>query len=230
MHIRSTASFSLHIEAERKGFDTSNLSRVELNAAERSLLQKFYSFAKKHEYHVWVHWCMRNSTYGFEALESRFAILSGKSAPKLRAQKKLDLSSLLADLYGPTYESSEFGSKLIAALKRNRLHSGGIMSGNEEACAYVEKNYQAIMRSNQNKAEAIGLIIEAAGDNKLKTAASVSEIYGLNVLGVMLYVGDNYSKLKKIASGISSFFGIVFLWNTDNIVKFYKYVEQYLNL
>lgn len=198
-------TFTLHIEAQLKKYNCKRLSKNELDASERSLLNKFYKFIKAHQGCLWVHWNMKNSKYGFDALSIRYNFLTGKPAPNIRVQDQYDLKVMLRKLYGPNFEVDKCESKLLNLVRRNSLSLRGMLLGIEEANAFTAKNYQAVMESSQSKAEAIGLLMKAAGEKTLKVNASFKEIYGINALGIALFLVDNYTKIKKIASAISGF-------------------------
>ncbi|PKV67308.1 hypothetical protein [Pontibacter ramchanderi] len=196
--------FNIHIEAQLRGYNCMRLSGDELDASERSLLQQFYKFVKNHQGCIWVHWNMKNYKYGFEALSIRYKLLTRRSAPKLKAHDHYNLDVLLRKLYGHNFEVNSCHSKLLNLSQRNNIPIKGMLLGIEEAKAFTAKNYQAIMESSQSKAEAIGLIIKAAGEKGLKVNASLREIYGISLLSVLLFIGDNFTKIKRIASAIGS--------------------------
>ncbi|SFU68198.1 hypothetical protein [Pontibacter akesuensis] len=205
--------FSIHLEAQIRSFDCDKLSSVELDASERSLLQKFFKFVKAHQGCLWVHWNMKNSKYGFDALSFRYKFLMQRSAPNVKMQYRYDLYVLLKKLYGPNFETNEYESKLLALTQRNCLAIRGMMIGIQEADAFDRKEFQAVMESSQGKSEAIGLIVKAAGEKTLKVNASLRDIYGISPLGLILYVADNFvriSKLWKITIGVV---GVIFsMW------------------
>lgn len=145
---------------------------------------------------------MKNSKYGFEALSDRYEILTRKSAPTIKVQERYDLYELLRKLYGPTFESDEKGSKLLGLAYRNRIAKRDMLNGQEEAEAFSKRNFQSIVASSQNKAEVLGHLVKAVGEKRLKVQASLKEIYGISALGILLFIGDNFSKIWKIVSAI----------------------------
>ena len=75
--INTTIVFSIHLMAQIKGKDLSNLSLQDFDYLEKEMLKDFYAHLKKHQSYCWVHWNMRNANFGFEAIDNRFRILGG---------------------------------------------------------------------------------------------------------------------------------------------------------
>ncbi|HHT9890255.1 TPA: hypothetical protein ACT9KI_002433, partial [Legionella pneumophila] len=75
LYSRQTHSFSIHQEAEING----SLEDIDNNYdfLEKEMLNKFYKFVDHHLICRWVHWNMKNSNYGFLAIEHRFRVLGG---------------------------------------------------------------------------------------------------------------------------------------------------------
>ena len=73
-----TESFSIHQLAEREG----NLDNMEghYDQLEAQILREFFEYAKGRLANTWLHWNMRDSNYGFAALEHRFKV-HGKRIP-----------------------------------------------------------------------------------------------------------------------------------------------------
>lgn len=142
---REQNSFNIHVEAQLKSYNCKRLSENDLDASERSLLHRFYKFVNNNHGCIWVHWNMKNSKYGFDALSIRYKFLTKRSAPKVRAQQCYNLDVLLRKLYGHNFEVDTCNSKLLNLAKRNNIPFKGMLLGAEEANAFSAKNYQAIM-------------------------------------------------------------------------------------
>ncbi len=79
---------------------------------EKDMLDSFYEFVDKHHSYYWVHWNMRNASYGFEAIKNRYRILGGE--PKeIDDDLKFDLPIILAKLYTKQYEQHEPDGKFL---------------------------------------------------------------------------------------------------------------------
>jgi hypothetical protein len=97
-----TVSFSTHSIAEEHGIPREAV-RDRFDEVELDLLQKFYAFVRDRRDRHWVHWNMRNLTFGFEHLEHRFRVLGGVDAAVIPVERRLNLNDLLADRYGSDY-------------------------------------------------------------------------------------------------------------------------------
>lgn len=93
-------SFSIHKTAEKE----KKLDKIEeyYDELEKIMLADFYNFVKKHENYKWVHWNMRDSGYGFQAINHRFAVLGGKHKD-IPDEHKYDLADKLKTIYGSNY-------------------------------------------------------------------------------------------------------------------------------
>jgi hypothetical protein len=77
-----TVSFSMHTTAEYLGV-LPNEVETRYDDIERELLIHFYNFARDRREKYWVHWNMRNVTFGFEHLEHRYRVLTRQDPPSI---------------------------------------------------------------------------------------------------------------------------------------------------
>ena len=100
-----TVSFAIHAEAETFGFPKDDIER-NYDAVEKALLQRFYSFLRDRRERYWVHWNMRNLTFGFEHLEHRYRLLCRAEPPSVPIEVRLNLNDILKERYGSDYASA----------------------------------------------------------------------------------------------------------------------------
>src|SRR5262249_18383143 len=98
-----TVTFSINTEIE-----LARLAPVEallrLDGLERSMLDRFFEFLRINRAMRFVHWKMRDATYGFAAIEHRYTVLGGTPL-SIPESQKTDLARLLVDIYGTHYVS-----------------------------------------------------------------------------------------------------------------------------
>lgn len=79
-------------------FDNSQTDLFSLHKSaelELAMLTDFFDFAKINNEKYWIHWNMRDSNYGFKALEHRYRVLSGNQPSTfVPDNKKIDLARL----------------------------------------------------------------------------------------------------------------------------------------
>lgn len=168
-----THSFSLHLEAEKLG-KLSNIGNC-LDECERAMLSSYYAFVASHQHgYQWVHWNMRDSNYGFEALDHRLLVLGGAPVAIPDAQK-VDLSPLLIEIYGKKYTGHP---RLMWLVEHNGIYQKAILNGEEEAKAFEEGRYVALHQSTLMKVQALGDIADLAARQKLVHQARWRDIYG----------------------------------------------------
>lgn len=158
-----TDSFSLIHSAEELKIDT-----IEDNydIIEKHLLAKFFAYAKKKKDKFWIHWGMKDKTYGFKALEHRANVLGLKSIFKIADDRKYDLSKILFEIHGNKYVEDP---KLENLLKINEILPKDFLSGLIEAQITDNKLVNNVYQSTQTKVHAFEEIIQLEANNKLKT-------------------------------------------------------------
>ena len=172
---RMTASFSIHHLAERHRVTPDELEG-KLDDLEKELLTEFYDFVGRNEGRKWAHWNMRDTTYGFPALEHRFRVLGGepKSIP---TERLFDIGRLMPARYGSKYIGHPRLEKII---ELNGITSLDLLPGAEEATAFAEREFVRLHKSTLRKVSCIGTIVDHAAGGKLKTLATWSDRHGFS--------------------------------------------------
>lgn len=184
-------SFSIHLEAQFSGKDFRNLNPTEYNELEKKMLKSFYDFVKKHKDYKWVHWNMRDSNFGFEAIGNRYRILGGKPIG-IDDDRKYDFPRILGSIYTYGYEENKPFGRLLNLAKRNRISTDGALPGADEAKAFDNKEYLKLHKSTLRKVDVIESLIERVDGNELKVAVGKKKIYGLTMLGVFEIIKNNW--------------------------------------
>ena len=111
--------------------------------------------------------CIRDR-YGFPALEHRLRVLGGRpeSVPE---HYRIDLASLLPDLYGPDYIDGT--AKLENLARLNACAMGGFLRGRAEAEAFERGRYRDVLFSTLCKVRIISEVATRAHDGTLETRA-----------------------------------------------------------
>ncbi|MGD1919579.1 MAG: hypothetical protein ACFCAD_12235 [Pleurocapsa sp.] len=165
-HLESTTahSFSFHIIAEEEKIDFENIE-TRYDFIEEKMLDKFYAFVSKHTNHNWLHWKMKNISYGFEALEHRYKVLSGKNAPIIPDTKRFNLSSLTTGTYGKNCVDSP---KMKNLMKLNNEDDRHFLYGIEEIEAFKNKKYFELHQSTLCKVNWFGKMFIKLTKRKIK--------------------------------------------------------------
>ncbi len=170
----STHTFSLHQEAELQRLAPARALQC-LDDLERAALEKFVAFLGSHQRATYVHWNMRDSTYGFAALEHRYQCLGGSSTLPVHDSQKLDLAIVLNDIYGENYVPRPHIEHLA---KMNALTVDGFVSGKDEPELLQKGQLKSILVSNTRKATLIAEIAQLAHDYRLLTDKGWWELNG----------------------------------------------------
>jgi hypothetical protein len=194
-----TKSFSIHKVAEIKQIPTEQISE-NYDSLEKEMLKDFYKFVKEHKNYKWIHWNMRDISYGFEALKHRASILSSTTFD-IKDENKFDLARLLVDKYGKDYSSHP---RLPSILEMNKISFKHWLTGNDEAEAFDNNEFVKLHQSTLAKVEVLEKILKMAAEEDLRTKSSLREIYGLNLQGIFELAKDHwlYSLILVVFSTI----------------------------
>ncbi len=162
-----TVSFSTHSIAEELHIPREAV-RDRFDEVERELLRGFYAFIRDRRDKYWVHWNMRNLTYGFEHLEHRYRVLGGNDAPIIPVERRLNLNDLLADRYGSGYAPHP---KLKSLMELNGGVHRHFLSGEEEVQAFQDNEFIRMHNSTLCKVGFLNSVIRKLLSGKLHTAS-----------------------------------------------------------
>lgn len=159
--------------------------------AEIELLEKYMNFIKAKSGAKFIHWNMSNSTYGFQALESRLAQLKGGANSSLvNTSNCFDLDTILERKFGEGYAKHP---KLRATAELNGFTPRYALLGSEEASCVNEQKYAFVDQSLYEKLEWIHALAILAIEGRLRT---------LNSFGRSQFAGaeiDASAIIKEIA-------------------------------
>ena len=88
-----TVSFSIHQTAERRRIPFDQIEE-HYDSLEKEMLKAFFNHLTGHRGMRYLHWNMRDTNYGFQAIEHRFGVL-GEDPHVVDDNNKTDLSRLL---------------------------------------------------------------------------------------------------------------------------------------
>jgi hypothetical protein len=170
------------------------------NALERTMLGEFYEFVRTNKGARFVHWNMRDDTFGFAALEHRFQVLGGKPEP-IAEHNRIDVARLLVELYGDRIVRAK--NKLDALSRLNGFAMADVLFGAEEAAALQAGQYRRVQMSTQTKVKLIADIANRANDRTLKTQAGFVANHGGPLRLMLQKAIDNpgYTLASGLAGG-----------------------------
>ena len=200
-----TKSFSIHKIAEIKGISLDDIDN-NYDDLEKQMLNDFFTFAKSHAPYSWIHWNMRDINFGFEALQYRANVLGIKKPYEVLDSSKFDLARILIDIYGENYADHP---RLISILKQNNLTPKNWLNGDEEAKAFVSKEFVKLHQSTLCKVNIFENIIKLTAEGKLKTKSNIIDRYGISPQGIYELIKDHWL-FALIVSIISFIIGKVF--------------------
>ena len=206
-----TVSFSTHSIAEELHIPREAV-RERFDEVERELLRGFYAFVRDRRDKYWIHWNMRNLTYGFEHLEHRYRVLGGNDAPIISVERRLNLNDLLGDRYGRAYAAHP---KLKSLMELNGGIHRHFLSGEEEVQAFRNNEFIRMHNSTLCKVGFLHSVIRKMLKGKLRTASR-----GLGVALDRIFEGRPAKAIGLLGTAITICVGIwqIFLWLSEMAV------------
>lgn len=181
-----TELFAIHKIAEIENISFNEISE-QYDKLEKKMLAKYFHFISTKEDKKWIHWNMRDSNYGFKAIEHRAEVL-GIPPSFINDNSKIDLASLFIKRYGKNYADNPRIKNLI---KQNNINPKDLLYGHEEAEAFNNKEYIKLGMSTASKVGIFSDFINLAIDNKLKVKTNKFEIYSFTLCGIYSMIKDN---------------------------------------
>lgn len=184
-------SFSIHIQAQFDSLDFNNLTINQYDTLEKKMLDEFYVYLEQNKDKNWIHWNMRDSNYGFEAIANRYKILGGTPF-FLDDDRKFDFPRILGKIYTYGYEKNKPDGRFLNLAHRNGISHQDALKGKEEAEAFDNNEFLKLHASTLRKVDILESIIHRAYQNDLKVHASPKKIYGLTIPGIIEIVKNNW--------------------------------------
>lgn len=181
-----THSFSIHQVAERLKVPFAEIEK-RYDELERQMLDAYYHHLGAHRGMKYLHWNMRDINYGFAAIDHRYQVLGGTPV-LVDDARKFDLSRILIDIYGVAYIGHTRLEKLI---DKNEIQPRDMMTGAEEAQAFVDGNYVGLHQSTLRKVDVLANIAERAQNKHLLTNTTWWEMHGGSLRTALDWVADN---------------------------------------
>jgi hypothetical protein len=201
-----TVSFSTHAIAEEMGIAREDVQR-NFDAVERKLLHHFYGFIRDRRDKYWVHWNMRNLTYGFEHLEHRYRILGGSDAAVIPVERRINLNDILSDKYGSNYAGHP---KMKNLMEMNGGVHRNFLTGEEELQAFKNNEFIRMHNSTLCKLGFFSSVIRKAMAGKLRTASR-----GFGILLDRIFE-SRLAKLIGFSSSVLAVLAVV--WSSGSFV------------
>jgi hypothetical protein len=164
----ATACFELEAELRSAGLDPTHASDAELDRHERKMLDSFYGFVRQHRDHYWLHWNMRDTTFGFPSLQNRQKALGGRSVP-IAEEHRFDLALRMVDIYGDNYADPK--RRLSDLAGYNGLAMTHLIQGSAQAESLENRDFASVTRSLLNRLDILYAVAIKANEGTLKTRA-----------------------------------------------------------
>lgn len=162
-----TVSFSAHSIAEELHIVRDSV-QDKFDQIERKLLDKFYEFVRDRRDKFWIHWNMRNLTFGFEHLEHRYTVLGGSGASVIPVERRFNLNDLLSDRFGGEYAKHP---KMKSLMELNGGMHRHFLTGEEEVQAFLNNEFIKMHNSTLAKVGFFFRVVKSLVNGTLRTAS-----------------------------------------------------------
>jgi hypothetical protein len=182
------------------------------------MLDDFFAFARDHQFHIWLHWNMRDMNYGFPALEHRAAVLDAHSF-HIEEKQLVDLSRILIAIYGNKYTGHP---RIQSLMEKNHMTPRDFLVGKHEAEAFEQMRFLDMHRSTLSKVDVFANFAERAHSGTLKTNATWFEQNGRSFKVALEKAREHWF----LGALIAALFGA---WNyRDQIAQIFGWVSQHI--
>ena len=162
---KQTASFSVHAVADLKKISKNDIESC-YDEIEKEMLMQFFNFLRDNMECNWIHWNMRNITFGFEHLEHRSRHLGNPPPPILSVEHRLNINDIFQEKYGIDYVQNP---KMKNLMILNGNLPQGFLDGAQEAAAFKAKEFIRMHASTISKVEFFRHAIILAQKGRLRT-------------------------------------------------------------
>jgi hypothetical protein len=163
---RQTVSFAVHTIAELPNIAKDDVAS-RYDDIEKEMLAQFFNFLRDRLDRYWIHWNMRNITFGFEHLEHRSRYLGNPNPPILNVEHRLNLNDIFKEKYGD-YAAHPRMKNLVLL---NGTLPPAFLDGAQEAAAFNAREFIRMQSSTICKVEFFRHAIILAERGKLRTAS-----------------------------------------------------------
>ncbi|RDU68752.1 hypothetical protein [Helicobacter brantae] len=188
--------------------DKSKLNITEkYDELEKELLKDFLLFMKKHNASTFIHWNMRNSKFGFQAIFERLKILQN-SHIEIPEFNKIDLAKTLIETYGDLRIPHGKKGRLFELATLNNITTRDFLEGVEEAEAIKCQNYAKARNSTLRKTTCIADIFAKTIHRELeikKESWVFQKIKKYFPLAILISIATLLDKILNILNKIYSF-------------------------
>lgn len=160
-------SFSTHSIAEEMKIPREQVIE-KFDQIEFELLKQFNLFIRDLRDKYWIHWNMRNLTFGFEHLAHRYRALGGTDPYVIGVERRLNLNDLIADRYGNSYAKHP---KMLSLMELNGGKHRDFLTGQEEVIAFENKDFLRMHNSTLSKIGFFSSVVRKLINGKLKTSS-----------------------------------------------------------
>ncbi len=178
-----------------------------IDELEKAMLDKLlmYVISLNPQYQIFLHWNMKDSSYGFEAIALRYQVLNGKADFNVFDKfAKINLSDELQKLYGEKYIGKP---RIQCLIGKNKLEKPAMQKKDEKLLS--EGKYAKLQNSFNARYESLLKIINLTLDGRLKTNHNIIDRYGFNPAGIFEAIKDDW-KLAFVAAVFWLFIAIIF--------------------
>ena len=189
---RQAISFTVHAIAEEMNIEKTKIFD-RYNEIELKIIEKFYEFVRDRRANKWIHWNMRNITFGFEHIEHRYRVLCSREPPVLPVEQRVNLNDALIERYGYKYAPDPRMKNLMSL---NGSVPVGFLDGREEAAAFKRGDFIRMHNSTLSKVGFFNFVIKSVLHGKLNTSGKTAGAWLDRALE------SRTSKVVTLASGV----------------------------
>ena len=184
-------TFSTHSIAEELKIKKEDVQNS-FDRIEETLLSRFYKYVLEYcDGASWIHWNMRSDIFGFEHLEHRYRVLTGKEPVIIPVDKRYNLNSMLTHKYGSQYVDDP---KMLTLMELNGGKAPDFLTGAEEVTAFRARDYVKMLKSTICKVRFFCITFNKMKKNELKTKKNnfrykINQFFQHPIVQIISFIG-----------------------------------------
>lgn len=136
---------------------------------EKELLIRFEKFMSERRDRIWLHWNMKNIVFGFEHIEHRYRLLTGRDMPVIPVERRMNINDIFENRYGPDFIAKP---RMQALMEKNGGLRRNFLTGPQEVDAFKNMEFSKMHASTACKVEFFRDALSDSISGKLKTTGS----------------------------------------------------------
>ncbi|WP_338812709.1 hypothetical protein V9L05_15195 [Bernardetia sp. Wsw4-3y2] len=160
--------FAIHLEANKAGITKDQIQDSYMDLELRVLTQ-YNNFVKRNKACYWIHWDMKDMSFGFEAIKHRYEKLFENLSEycEIPVNNCKNLSKIIEGSYGENFAEGPDTLKSLMLENSKNIDCNKYLGLREESIEFEKKNFTTVADSVDLKVKFMSIALNRLKDKKL---------------------------------------------------------------